>query len=347
MRILHLLKSTSYSGAENVVISIMKNCTKHEMIYASPDGPIKERVQSEGFVFYAIEQMNGKGIKKVIEDVQPDIIHAHDFAMSTHAAWAAKGIPVISHLHNNPLWIKKLHPKTLLYLWSTRKYKKILTVSDAIEREFLFSEWFASKIEVLGNVVDASVVREKAEEPYGGPQYDIIFLGRLSSQKSPIYFCKIIEKLREVCPGIRVAMVGNGELEEDVENYIDSHNLENIIEKLGFQENPYPYLKNSKLLVMPSAWEGFGLVAVEAMILGKPVVCSGAGGLKNIVTEECGAICTGTKEYVAVIKRLLEEEDFYEKASEAACRRAEEFSDYEAYMECLYDVYDSCVKKQN
>lgn len=345
MKILHLLKSTSYSGAENVVISIMKNCTKHEMVYASPDGPIRERVQKEGLQFCPIEQINAKVIRKVIEEIRPDVIHAHDFSMSVYAARVAKGIPVISHLHNNPLWIKKLHPKTLLYLWSARRYKRILTVSDAIEREFLFSEWFASKIEVLGNVVDASVVREKAEEPYGGPQYDIIFLGRLSSPKSPIYFCKIIEKLREVCPGIRVAMVGNGELEEDVENYIDSHNLENIIEKLGFQENPYPYLKNSKLLVMPSAWEGFGLVAVEAMILGKPVVCSGAGGLKNIVTEECGAICTKTEAYVSMINSLLNEEETYSKMSKAAYKRAEKFCNYGAYMEQLYSVYDFCGRK--
>ena len=215
MKIVHLLKSTSYSGAENVVISIMKNCTKHEMIYASPDGVIKERVIKEGLHFCAIEQVNVKGIKKVIDEINPDIIHAHDFSMSVYAAKAAKNIPVISHLHNNPLWIKKLHPKTLLYLWSTRKYKKILTVSDAIEKEFLFSRLFTSKVEILGNVIDATSVKEKAEESYYGSDYDIIFLGRLSSQKSPIYFCEIIEKLRVVYPNVRVAMVGNGELEEE------------------------------------------------------------------------------------------------------------------------------------
>ena len=111
---------------------------------------------------------------------------------------------------------------------------------------------------------------------------------------------------------------------------------------LGFQENPYSYLKNSKLLVMPSAWEGFGLVAVEAMILGKPVVCSGVGGLKNIVNEECGAICTKTEEYVLMLNCLLNEDETYSKMCKAAYKRAEEFCEYGVYMEKLYDVYDSC-----
>lgn len=344
MRILHLLKSTSYSGAENVVISIMKNCSQHEMIYASPDGPIKERVKNEGLIFYPIEQVSVKEIRKVIEEVKPDVIHAHDFSMSIYAAWASNKISVISHLHNNPLWIKKLHPKTMLYLWSTRKYKRILAVSDAIEREFLFSELFASKIEVLGNVVDGAVVRKKAEESNPDTQYDIVFLGRLSSQKSPIYFCKIIEQLRQEFPNVRVAMIGNGELEDDVKTYIKEHDLLETVELFGFKENPYPYLKNSKMLLMPSAWEGFGLVAVEAMILGKPVVCSGVGGLKNIVTTECGAICTNAEEYVGAIKLLLEDKEYYERASEAACKRAEAFCDYGAYMERLFKVYDQCAR---
>ena len=51
------------------------------------------------------------------------------------------------------------------------------------------------------------------------------------------------------------------------------------------QSNPYPYLNAGKVMVMPSAWEGFGLAAVEGMCLGKPVVCSGVGGLADIVDE--------------------------------------------------------------
>ena len=50
---------------------------------------------------------------------------------------------------------------------------------------------------------------------------------------------------------------------------------------------------------MPSLWEGFGLAAVEALTLGLPVVCSGAGGLCDIVNDSCGKICKTLDEYVS------------------------------------------------
>lgn len=341
MKILHLLKSTSYSGAENVVISIMKNCTGHEMIYASPDGTIRERVQEEGLFFYPMNGANVKEVKKAIEKLKPDVIHAHDFSMSIYASCVAGKIPVISHLHNNPLWIKKLCSKTLVYLLSTRKYKKILTVSDAVEREFLFSRLFSSKIEILENVIDAKSVKTKADEIYLGKKYDVIFLGRLSSQKCPVLFCKIIERVKQVYPQISSVMVGNGEMEAEVRAYIEEHNLNNEIDLIEFQENPYPYLKNAKILLMPSAWEGFGLVAVEAMILGKPVVCSGVGGLKKIVNENCGFVCNNVKEYTDSILTLLQEDELYLRVAHEAVENSKKYTDVHKYMTILCNIYNT------
>lgn len=84
-------------------------------------------------------------------------------------------------------------------------------------------------------------------------------------------------------------MIGDGELMPQVKEYICCHELEDIIELVGFQSNPYPYLNAGKVMVMPSIWEGFGLAAVEGMCLGKPVVCSGVGGMDKIIDASCGA----------------------------------------------------------
>lgn len=345
MKVLHLLKSTIYSGAENVVITIMKNCMEHEMIYASPEGPIKNRVLEEGLVFYPIEQLSRTGVKKVIDEVQPDIVHAHDFSMSTYAAGATKKIPIISHLHNNPLWIRKIHPKTLLYLWSTRKYKKILTVSNAVEQEFLFSDLFSSKIKVLGNVINKEIVLEKAKAFCESKSYDVIFLGRLSSQKSPIYFCEIIERLKKELPDVCAAMLGSGEMEAEVREFISSHQLDKTIDLLGFQSNPYPYLNKGKILLMPSSWEGFGLVAVEAMILGKPVVCSGVGGLYDIVDESCGAICNTIDEYVEKLLDLLRNDTLYVETAQGAVKKSERYTNIQQYRLELQQIYSDVLKQ--
>mgnify|MGYP000205283919 FL=1 len=75
---------------------------------------------------------------------------------------------------------------------------------------------------------------------------------------------------------------------------------------------------------------GFGLAAVEGLLLGKPVLCSGAGGLKDIVDESCGAICTTEVEYAAAVDKILQP-DVYTVISQNAVERSRKFTDLVAY----------------
>ena len=83
-------------------------------------------------------------------------------------------------------------------------------------------------------------------------------------------------------------------------------NLQNVIKIKGFMENPYGILNASKILCMPSVWEGYGLVAVEALALGIPVVSTGVGGLPGIINNSCGKICNITDEFISIIVELIE-----------------------------------------
>ena len=105
--------------------------------------------------------------------------------------------------------------------------------------------------------------------------YDIAFVGRLTLQKNPIKLLDIIKRVNELKPGIRAIIIGDGEEKNKCEEYIKENNLENVVTLKGFLENPFPYLKKSKVVIMPSLFEGFGLVAIESMICGVPVLNSG------------------------------------------------------------------------
>jgi len=112
----------------------------------------------------------------------------------------------------------------------------------------------------------------------------------------------------------------------------------------GYLENPYGYLKNSKLICIPSIWEGFGLVAVEAMALGIPVVASSVGGLKDIVNDECGKLCSQLDQYSEEIVRLLNDEDYHKSKSENCFKRALELANIEKYCDNIKKIYN-LVKK--
>ena len=96
-------------------------------------------------------------------------------------------------------------------------------------------------------------------------------------------------------------------------------------------------------MVMPSAWEGFGLAAVEALSLGLPVLCSGVGGLKNIVNESCGGICSEKSQYEESIFKLLNGEVDWDQIKKNCCVRANVFSDKQSYKENLKKVYSGAL----
>ena len=81
MKILHVLNSNRFSGAENVVCQIVemfRSDTDVEMVYCSPDGQIREALAERDVEFAPIKEMTVQEIKRVVREQQPDVIHSHD-----------------------------------------------------------------------------------------------------------------------------------------------------------------------------------------------------------------------------------------------------------------------------
>lgn len=343
MKILHLLKSNKYSGAENVVLTIMDMSPELDMIYASPDGPIRRVVEERNHIFYPLKSSSIFDVKAAIKEIQPDIIHAHDFSMANTAAWATSKIPVIVHLHNNPLWLKKICLKSLAFAFALPKIKQVICVSKAVEDEYIFRKMMKNKNVVVGNVIDAESIKQKAQEKVKCKQVDLIFLGRQTNSKCPILFCQIVEEVKRTIPQITARMIGDGELMPKVKNYIQLHNLSENIELVGFQSNPYPYLSAGKIMVMPSAWEGFGLAAVEGMCLEKTVICSGVGGLADIVDDSCGVKCNTLEEYSRAIINLLYNKEEYIKKTKNAFIKSNQYTDIAKYANTIKELYQKAL----
>ena len=145
--IVHVVNSVIYSGLEKVACKIINNFqNEYELIYVTKDGIIVNHLQKLGIKYFIIKKMSIKEIKRMINELDPDIIHAHDFRASVITSLASKNIPVISHLHNNCPWLKKIHPYSIIYFLCSFKFKKIITVSNSIEREYIFRKFIHKKI---------------------------------------------------------------------------------------------------------------------------------------------------------------------------------------------------------
>lgn len=346
MKIVHILKSNKYSGAENVAITIInKMKDRNDIVYVCPEGEIREYLKKYNINYEPVKKISVKEIKRIIKKYKPDIVHAHDFSASVISAIASNRKNVISHLHNNNPRMKKINLYSIIYLCSTLKYKKILMVSQAIMDEYVFRKNIAKNVEILGNPIELEKIVKLSKEYKCDELYHIAFLGRLSDPKQPEKFIQLIKELKETIKNIKAVMIGDGPLREKCEKIIKENDLEKNIILKGFIKNPFPILKNSKVVCMTSKYEGFGLAAIEALVLGKPVVATDVGGLPDIVNDTCGKIYKEIEEAKKEVIKLLDNEEYYKSKSLNAIKRSQEMNNIDEYINKLEKIYKQCIGK--
>lgn len=101
-------------------------------------------------------------------------------------------------------------------------------------------------------------------------------IGRLSPEKNPRFNLQIIEEALRLDPSVRLVMLGDGELREEVQMAIAEKGLDEKVYLLGAVDNVYQWLSAIDCLVMPSIFEGLPFVLVEAQATGIPCVVSSA-----------------------------------------------------------------------
>ncbi|MBU5294097.1 glycosyltransferase [Anaerosalibacter bizertensis] len=340
-KIMHILSSNSYSGAENVVINIINSLSNdYDFAYVSPEGPIQEVLKEKNIIHIPIKSMNPYYLNMIFRKWKPDIIHAHDFRASVSSALSLYPCYKISHLHQNPLWIRKINLYSLVYFITCLFYDKIVVVSNEILEEAVFLKLFKYKSYILQNNIDINNILKLSDTGKSNKKYDVAFIGRLTEAKDPLRFVRVINKVIAYRPGTRIVIVGDGILRNEVKTLIMQLELNTNVEMMGFLSNPYEILNNSKLLVMTSKWEGFGIVAVEAMALGKPVFASPVGGLKSIIKEDCGGFCETDEDFIKNILESLSNDDYYKKMSYNSKKNARKFGNKKRWIRRIRYLYE-------
>lgn len=315
--VFHLMNSADYAGAENVVTNIALLVDGYKHIYVSPSGQIDSILEQLGIEHIIVPTLSIKSVKEVVTKYEPDIVHAHDFRASLYASLCAKRIhgyggKIISHLHSNDPAMKVLSLRSFIYKLCVPNIDSIIVVSQSVVEEYFYKNIIYSKTIVLGNIVNKKRVLENAHK-FKVPSVDISYVARLSEVKNPIRFVEIINILKKTNINISSYMVGDDQgLEGDIKKRIAELGLMNNIKMIGFAKNPYPYILASKVGVLTSKFEGFGLSALETLVLQRPVVTTPVGGLVNLIDDSVGKLSTDDGEFSKEISRLLNDKIYYE-----------------------------------
>ncbi len=342
MKVMHVLNSRIYSGAEKVVCQIIKSFRDDvEMVYCSPDSEIVRQMLSEqGVTFLPMETMSTSELKRVIAQEKPDLIHAHDMRASFFSALCCGKIPLVSHIHNNAYDARGLSPKTVAYLLAGFKAKHILWVSNSSYEGYAFHKLFAKKSSVLYNIIDTEQIFEKLAADDNAYNYDMIYVGRLTFQKDPQRLMRLCARLKESKPDLKVAIVGTGELEAEVKQLCQELNIQNTVQFLGFQSNPIKMVHDSKAMILTSRWEGTPMCALEAMALGTPVVSTPSDGMTDLLDDGINGYLTNDDAVMAEkLLHIMNDPQHRTFLGENAKKKFAEINDAPKYKQAIYDCY--------
>ena len=134
------------------------------------------------------------------------------------------------------------------------------------------------EFQVIPNAVLDNDLITKSKESVNHKWYNnenffvITAVGRLTNQKDFINLINAFELITHSVNSIRLVIIGDGEQKYILKSLVENLNLDSKVEFLGFQANPYKFMKSSNLFVMSSKWEGPGHVLIEALGLGCPVI---------------------------------------------------------------------------
>lgn len=346
MKVLHLLQSSHFSGAENVacqIIDMMQNECDVKMVYCSPNGPIKDALFSRNITYIPLKKFSIKEVKRVLREQHPDIIHAHDMRASVLVAGLVKKERIVAHIHNSDFKARRISLKSVAFLLSSIKLSNIIWVSNSCFKSYIFHNKLLNKSKILYNVINVDLICQKVADDSTEYNYDIIYVGRLAEPKNPLKLIRIIKLIKQKKSDVRVGIVGNGDLENITKEAVSKLDLKNNVVFHGFMSNPFKALKSAKVMVMTSDREGLPMVALEAMSMGVPIVSTPTDGMCDIVKNGItGFLESDESSFAEKVLVLLTDSDKREKFSLETLDEFKKINDINHYREVIREIY---VKK--
>ncbi|MGP5221302.1 CDP-glycerol glycerophosphotransferase family protein [Psychrobacter celer] len=148
-------------------------------------------------------------------------------------------------------------------------------------------------IESILNGSEKQIVLESCFTDFDGTKF--ITMGRMSHEKDQAKLIDAFAEVKELHPNIRLFLLGDGPLKQDLALKISDLGLEEDVYLLGQKENPFIYLKESDCFVLSSNHEGQPMVLLEALTLGLPVIATDITGNRGVLGSEYGVLVENTR----------------------------------------------------
>jgi glycosyltransferase involved in cell wall biosynthesis len=347
VKVLHLHKLTGVSGSEGHLLALLPALRERGVdarflgldVPHTDAGRFHERLDELGVPHRSVRcgldvsPRLARDVIRAIRAEKPDLLHTHLVHADVYGAIAsaATRTPFVSTRHNDDRYL--LGPFRYVDRAFARGAKRIVAISDAV-RDFLAAAGHDSgKLTTIRYGLDELPAGPSSPTPAqtGIPEAAPLALavGRLIEQKDHATLLRAFARVRDAHPDARLAILGGGPLEEETRALAASLGVAEAVTLPGRTEIR-DWLERADVFVHTSRWEGFGIVLLEAMLAGLPIVATRVSAVPEVVSHgETGALVdAGDVEGVAgELSALLGDPELRERLGRAGRERARtEFS---------------------
>ena len=250
-------------------------------------------------------------LRRLLQQLDPDVLVTSQFSANYHARLAALGLraKVLTYAHNTKserYWERRLADR-ILGRYGTHRF---LAVSRQVQI-ILASQVPASagKTALTYNAVAADRLQPPAgyhrerfrqQEGIHASHFLVMAIGRAVRQKGFDLLLQAFQRVSAEIPDARLLIAGDGAMLPDLERLVDHLRLRQCVRLLGYRTDVAALLKACDVFVLPSRWEGLGIVALEALALGAPMVLTETSPITEALTHgETGWIAPCEPEAIA------------------------------------------------
>lgn len=300
---------------------------------------------------------------KLLNKFKPDIIHSHLFRSELLAHSVLQdGAVYFSHIHDNMFQLEKPFCKSAQKrrlsdyyerYWLVKQYNKynchfIAISSDTYDfATRVLPKKYKSNVNLLRNAINhAEFQSNHGREILNNQEIRMVSIGNLATKKNHKLLIEICKCLQRDNIPFTCDILGYGELEDELRERITNAGLQDKIFLRGSVPNVAAYLHRANIYVHPAIYEPFGLVILEAMAAGLPIICRNGRGNLDIHKEgETGYMIQDDNPdaFVDRIKFLMQNPIKYQEISKKNIEFSKQY-DIVNYCDRLIDIYRNALK---
>lgn len=358
-RVVILLSYFGNGGAENMVSRLASNLDLSRVeaevvcIYGQPLGnrletaitehevPIRYIGKGKGFSLTAVARL-----WKELSNFKPSVIHTHLSAGVYCAPWIIFHKAVMVHtIHNTPEY-ELIEPKQRVMQVLYQLNKAIpVAISAGLIPKIRAHYRLNTEPELVYNPVDVWKFFIPKNEHKG---IQIITVGRMAAQKNQMLLINAVKLLSRSYPDLRLTILGDGPLRDEIKSYVDQENLQNVVRLMGNVNNAEAYFAESDIFALTSIYEGLPLAVLEAMAANLPIISTDVGGVRDIVGDNGILVPSGDlDELVQAIERLMKDKQLRETMGKNSYRHVKHFDSpfiANQYVD-LYEKYSGQLRR--